>query len=439
MFRSRLKQELASSQETLSSVRAEQNAIDQSLAIIEFDPQGQVLGANRNFLTMLGYSLDELRGKPHRLLCPADYAKSAEYQGFWQRLGRGEAITGKFPRQDKQGRTLWVEASYNPVVDAGGRVTKVTKLASDITEAVEQDQERSSIINALQRSMAIIEFNLAGEILTANQNFSAVMGYSLAEIKGKHHRIFCTREDGQSAAYQAFWQRLNRGEFIADQFKRVGRNGQTIWLSATYNPVFDHNQRLYKVIKFANDITEQVLRQEAESRAAKMAYDISRQTDAIAQRGAGVVQEAAAVMGKVADEVSTAVASIEALSQQSQHISNIVNTISGIAEQTNLLALNAAIEAARAGEQGRGFAVVADEVRNLAARTSQATVEIVDVVRRNHELAQAAVTQMASSSAETAQGVNLANQAGAVILEIQDGAQQVVSAIGQFASRLDQV
>ncbi|MBD9483428.1 PAS domain-containing methyl-accepting chemotaxis protein [Pseudomonas sp. PDM14] len=439
MFRSRLKQELATSQETLSSIRAEQNAIDQSLAIIEFDPQGRVLTANRNFLDVLGYSLEEIRGQSHRQLCSSEYAKSAEYQTFWQRLGRGEAITGKFPRQDKQGRTVWLEASYNPVLDASGRVTKVTKLASDITQAVEQDHERGSIINALQRSMAIIEFNLAGEILTANQNFSAVMGYSLAEIKGKHHRIFCTREESQSAAYQAFWQRLNRGEFIADQFKRVGRNGQTIWLSATYNPVFDHDQRLCKVIKFANDITEQVLRQEAESRAAKMAYDISRQTDAIAQRGASVVQEAAAVMGKVASEVSTAVASIEALSQQSQSISNIVNTISGIAEQTNLLALNAAIEAARAGEQGRGFAVVADEVRNLAARTSQATVEIVDVVRRNHELAQAAVMQMASSSAETAQGVSLANQAGAVILEIQDGAQQVVSAIGQFASRLEQV
>ncbi|MFJ2318870.1 methyl-accepting chemotaxis protein [Pseudomonas sp. NPDC087817] len=178
--------------------------------------------------------------------------------------------------------------------------------------------------------------------------------------------------------------------------------------------------------------------QHAESDAAKLAYDISQQTDESARHGAKVISETVEVVRGIADELSKSAEGITAVNQQSEMISSIVKTIRGIAEQTNLLALNAAIEAARAGEQGRGFAVVADEVRNLAARTSQATVEIVEVVKRNHELAQDAVESMQSSRLKVDQGVNLVNQAGDVIEEIQSGARQVVEAVRQFTEALEE-
>ena len=286
--------------------------------------------------------------------------------------------------------------------------------------------------------MAMIEFNLQGEVLTANDNFLNTMGYRLEDIRGKHHRLFCNREEADSAGYKNFWAQLNRGEYVSGRFQRVGRNGQPIWLRATYNPVFDSNGKLYKVVKFASDVTEQVQHQEAESRAARIAYDTALQTDATAQQGAQVVQHTVEVMQGIAGELNRAAEGISAVSEQSEMISSIVQTIRGIAEQTNLLALNAAIEAARAGEQGRGFAVVADEVRSLAGRTSQATVEIVEVVRRNHELAQGAVNSMDASKDKAEQGVHLANEAGAVILEIQEGARRVVDAISQFTATLEQ-
>lgn len=286
--------------------------------------------------------------------------------------------------------------------------------------------------------MAVIEFNLQGEVLTANDNFLSVMGYRLDEIRGKHHRLFCERSESESTDYRQFWERLNRGEFFSGRFKRVKQHGATVWLRATYNPVFDNQGRLYKVVKFASDITDQVHQQEAETQAARLAYDTSLHTDSTAQQGAQVVQRTVEVMQSIAGELNRAADGISAVSQQSEMISSIVQTIRGIAEQTNLLALNAAIEAARAGEQGRGFAVVADEVRNLAARTSQATVEIVEVVRRNHELAQGAVNSMEASKEKAEQGVTLANEAGQVILDIQDGARQVVQAISQFTATLEQ-
>ncbi|WP_276583865.1 PAS domain-containing methyl-accepting chemotaxis protein [Pseudomonas sp. RIT-PI-AD] len=438
MFNARLKHQLADCQAALQTLRAEQDAIGRSLAFIEFAPDGTILTANPKFLAILGYRLEDIQGQHHRMLCPPDQHASADEQRLWSRLNGGETVSGKFLRLAKGGRPVWLEASYNPVRGTDGRILKVIEQAADVTATVAQGQEHASIIDALNRSTAVIEFNLAGEVLTANGNFLHTLGYSLDAIKGKHHSLFCERGETESAEYQQFWQRLNRGEFIAGRFKRIDRNGRVIWLNATYNPVLGEDKRPYKVIKFAHDITDQVNRHDAESQAAHIAYTTSLQTDTIAHRGGTVVQEAVEVMRKVADEVQQASEGIEALSQQSQMISTIVGTISGIAEQTNLLALNAAIEAARAGEQGRGFAVVADEVRHLAARTSQATVEIVEVVRKNHDLAEAAVARMVVSRNQAEQGVSLANQAGKVIQEIQDGAQHVVEAISQFASTLKQ-
>ena len=438
MFNSHLKQTLAHCQLQLSDASATLAALDRSMALIEFQPDGTILNANSNFLSLMGYTLAEVRGQHHRLFCEPGQSSSREYSEFWRRLASGEFVSERFLRRDKQGREIWLEGSYNPVLSASGRVEKVVKIAADISVQVRMEQEQNSLINAINRSMAMIEFNLQGEVLTANDNFLNTMGYRLEDIRGKHHRLFCNREEADSAGYKSFWAQLNRGEYVSGRFQRVGRNGQPIWLRATYNPVFDSNGKLYKVVKFASDVTEQVQHQEAESRAARIAYDTALQTDATAQQGAQVVQHTVEVMQGIAGELNRAAEGISAVSEQSEMISSIVQTIRGIAEQTNLLALNAAIEAARAGEQGRGFAVVADEVRSLAGRTSQATVEIVEVVRRNHELAQGAVNSMDASKDKAEQGVRLANEAGAVILEIQEGARRVVDAISQFTATLEQ-
>ena len=438
MFNKAIKQALSSALAKLRAAEARKMAVDRSTAMIEFKPDGTIVSANENLLATMGYRLEEIVGQHHRIFCFPDYQASAEYRKFWQRLAAGEFIRERFLRRHKQGQEVWLEASYNPIKGPDGRIEGVLKLATDITALVAREQEQNSMVEAISRSMAVIAFNPKGEVLEANENFEQTMGYRLNEIRGKHHRMFCTREEADSAEYRRFWERLNKGEFFSGRFQRINRHGDTIWLSATYNPVFDASGRLYKVVKFARDVTGLVRQQQAESEAAKLAYDISQQTDESARHGAKVIRETVDVVRGIADELSRAAEGITAVSQQSEMISSIVQVIRGIAEQTNLLALNAAIEAARAGEQGRGFAVVADEVRNLAARTSQATVEIVEVVKRNHELAQVSVDSMQASRHKVDQGVNLVNQAGDVIEEIQSGARQVVDAVRQFADALEE-
>ncbi|PTS84949.1 pili assembly chaperone [Pseudomonas sp. HMWF032] len=437
MFGTALRTELQQSQLQLASYQHLLAAIRQAFAVIEFTPEGEILDASQPFLSVMGYSLDELRGQHHRLFCSHEQTSSPAYAQFWRRLASGETFCDRYKRVAKGGREVWLEACYMPVRNADGKVVRVVKIATDITTRMHAELQHESYMNAINRSMAMIEFNMSGEVQTANENFLGTTGYRLDEIRGKHHRLFCAHEEVSSEAYRNFWQRLTHGEVFSGRFKRVGKSGRTIWLRATYNPLFDANGRQYGVVKFATDITEQVEQREAESAAARLAYGIARQTGSSADAGSETVREAVHVVRGVAEELVDVAQRIEALGAQSERISSIVQVIRGIAEQTNLLALNAAIEAARAGEQGRGFAVVADEVRNLAARTSQATVEINDVVRLNHDLATQAVSGMDGSKQHAEKGVLLVNQAGEMILKIRDEAQRVVDAIGQFTNVIE--
>ncbi|MCS4248885.1 methyl-accepting chemotaxis protein [Pseudomonas sp. BIGb0164] len=423
---------------TLQQANAQQasllEAIERSMAVIEFDLHGNVLRANDNFLKTLGYRAEQILGQPHRMFCTPAFARSAEYNLLWTQLRNGQFQSGTFERVAGDGHSVWLEASYNPVRDETGQVIKVVKYAMDVTPRLQAESEANAKLGAIDRAMAVIEFNLDGTILTANANFLQRMGYSLAQIQGQHHRLFCKPELANSAAYTEFWKRLNQGELFNGQFERVDKHGQTVWLEANYNPVYDASGRLCKVVKFASDVTARVQQHAADAQSAAQAYHISLNTRDIAEKGADVIQQTASGMRDIAADIDGSSQLIAKLGERSQQITAIVNTIRGIADQTNLLALNAAIEAARAGEQGRGFAVVADEVRQLAARTSGSTAEISSMIAMIQDETRQAIDSMDGTRDRAAQGVELANRAGTVILQIREGTSEAVQAVSAFAN-----
>ncbi|PTQ72331.1 methyl-accepting chemotaxis sensory transducer with Pas/Pac sensor [Pseudomonas sp. GV071] len=436
MFNSQLKQRLAVLEEEVARTRQVKESLYEEMLVLEVDTAGKITFANENFLREMLYRPEQLIGRPLDEFFPNSFRQEENYRRIKHSLQQGDHLRGAFRLLRGNGEEAWLRLIWQPMRDSKAKLTSFSLFANDLTRTIEASKEHEGIINALLRSTAVIEFNLKGEVLNANDRFLGAMGYKLDQIKGKHHSQFCEPQEVNSPGYKEFWAKLNRGEFVAGRFKRVDAFGRPVWLEASYNPVHDAHDRLYKVVKFATVISDQVNQEIAVAEAANIAYSTSQQTDLSAQKGATVVQQTVDVMRQISLQVQDAAQGIEALDKQSQLISSIIKTISGIAGQTNLLALNAAIEAARAGEQGRGFAVVADEVRLLAGRTSQAAEEIVEVVQKNQQLAQTAVDSMSSSRQQAEQGLGLANEAGAVIVEIQDGAQKVVDAIGQFANQL---
>ncbi len=437
MLGTRIKAELAAMKAEVDGLKGLMGALERSMAVAEFDLDGKLIRANDNFLTAMGYRAEELTGKNHREFCSPALSRSSQYSELWASLRAGRFVSGTFQRVDKNGHGVWLEASYNPVLDAQGKPSKVVKYALDVTQKVMQDSESRGKLAAVDRAMAVCEFDLNGNVLTANNNFLNVMGYALNEIKGKHHRGFCEQGLVNSSEYGDFWRRLNQGEFFSGQFKRLGKHGKVVWLEATYNPVYDAEGKLFKIVKFASDITEHVEKQEADSLGASRAYHISTETEKVAEQGTLVIQETAREMRQIADSIGASAKLVGQLGSRSEQITAIVNTIRGIADQTNLLALNAAIEAARAGDQGRGFAVVADEVRQLAGRTSGSTTEIADMIGKILNETREAVASMGSTQEGAIRGVTLADQAGQVIIQIRDGASEAVEAVSMFATRFD--
>lgn len=242
----------------LADLRGQLTAIRKSLGVIELSLDGTVLDANENFLRTLGYTLDEIRGQHHRMFVEPAMRDSPRYRDFWAKLGRGEYDAGQYKRIGKHGREVWIQASYNPILSSDGRILKIVKYATDITADTLRHADMEGQIAAINKAQAVIEFSMDGTILGANDNFLNALGYTLEEIRGKHHSLFVPPDERLSEHYRAFWAKLGRGEYDAGQYRRIGKNGREVWIQASYNPIFDMNGRAIKVVKYASDTTAQV-------------------------------------------------------------------------------------------------------------------------------------------------------------------------------------
>ena len=407
----------------LTELRSLREALESSYAIIEFSTEGEILSANKNFLDVMQYRSNEIIGKHHRMFVLPEDAAGSEYQQFWIKLKSGQAFSNDFRRVKKDGSIVWIRATYTPL-KVDGRVTKVTKLAQDITRAKSIANDSASQLQAIGRSQAVIEFDLDCRVVSANENFQKTMGYTLAELIGKQHREFVTREEAESTQYKAFWNSLRRGTFEAGLFKRISKQGNEVWIQATYNPIINLEGKVYKVVKFATDVTEHVKAQGRTEAIRQVVAQTVGEMNHTIREVSRRVQDTATLATRAETLAKATEQKTQHLDRSSKTIGDVVGVIGDIARQTNLLALNATIEAARAGNAGQGFAVVASEVKRLADQTSHSLSEIsrnvssiqtsvVDVIKGsreiNHAISEVSANTTTVASAIEEQSVTMAN------------------------------
>ena len=491
-------------------------ALDRSLAVITFDPKGRILSANANFCVTMGYAPEEIVGRHHSLFVDESYARTPEYRVFWERLGRGEFDVREYKRLAKGGREVWIQASYNPVLK-GGRVVRVVKVATDITAEKTLSAERAGAVEAISRVQAVVEFKPSGEIVTANENFLSTLGYRLEDVVGRHHRMFMPQGEADLPAYAQFWETLNRGEYVAAEFKRVGQGGREVWIQASYNPVLDAGGRVARVVKYATEVTDRVkavrvmgealsglaagdmqvritcalhpaferMREDFNVAAGQLATtlgavaagagairsgagelagasdDLARRTERQAAgleetaaaldqitatvkktaQGAAHARDTASSAHRAATASSTVVGAVvqamQGIEASSNQIGRIIGVIDEIAFQTNPLALNAGVVAARAGDAGRGFAVVASEVRALAQRSATAAKEIKELVSNSAQQVASGVSSVAQAGTSLEEIVAHVGELNAIVSDIAAAAQEEAQALGQINTAIN--
>jgi len=412
---------------TNEDLRAIAIALDKAQALIEFNLDGTVLHANENFLRTLGYGLEEVVGRHHSMFCEPDYVRSPAYQEFWAKLGRGEEDHAQYRRFAKGGRDVWIDASYNPVFDADGRLYKVVKFAIDITAYKVRANEHAGLVNAMDKSQAVVEFDMAGHVINANENFLAVMGYELSDIQGEHHRVFCEDDYAASLEYRKFWQKLNRGEFDCGRYKRIGNNGKVVWIQASYNPILDLTGKPYKVVKFATDVTDQVLlealvEQKATAERLKVATLLEQVeraargdlTVAIDTSGDQPIDQLAAGMAKMIGDLRGVIAQVVS------EAGKLSSSAGAIAERSCVLAggsqaLGATVEQMNASVDG-----LTESITTIAREAQQAS-DLAQATQAEAEVGVKAVARSIDSMA-------LINQSSEDIGEI-------VKVIGEIASQ----
>jgi len=387
-------------------------ALDRVQAVIEFDLDGTILHANDNFLHALGYRLDDIQGHHHRMFVDREHARSDEYRAFWAKLARGEFDAGQYRRIGKDGREIWIQASYNPVFDSNGRVRKVVKFATDITAQKMQAADFAGQLAAISKSQAVIEFDLTGRILSANANFLGATGYTLEEVRGQHHSMFAEAAYRESAQYREFWTKLGRGEYDAGVYRRLGKDKREIWIQASYNPIFDMNGKPFKVVKYATDITAQVRDTQALQRAVAQTHevvgaakggDLTRRIDTADKTGSiaelcnginalvetmagilGQIKDAADTIGEGAREIAAGnsdlsqrtesqAASLEETASSMDEITSTVRHTADNARQANQFAIEASAIASRGGDAVHG-------VVDTMAKISDSSKKIADII-----------------------------------------------------------
>jgi len=496
---------------TLADYQGQLEAIGKSQAVIAFNLDGTIVDANENFLSVMNYAHDEIVGKHHSMFVEDSVRTSPEYAEFWAKLNRGEFHVGEYKRLGRNGKEVWIQATYNPIRDTTGTLFKVVKYATDVTEAKLASTELRGRVDAIDRAQAVITFEMDGTIVDANENFLATLGYEKDEVVGRHHSMFVDEEYKNSAAYSEFWAALNRGEYDSGEYKRRGKGGKEIWIQATYNPIFDLNGKAYRVVKYATDVSGRVALQDELKRAivetirvanalaegdltvnmegsfagqfADLQAAINRFIESIGstlsnakaaatsvaeatqqlrsssahlKEGASEQREAcqsssqalaetssmvtatagnasrandlAQATSAAADEGSQKMAALtQAMSdiaESSEEIANIIKVIDELAFQTNLLAVNAAVEAARAGRHGRGFAVVAQEVRSLAGRSAKAAQATADLIK--------------GSTETVARGVRNVEDTAASLGGIQENVGKMRDLVGEISAACDE-
>ncbi|SFT01296.1 PAS domain-containing methyl-accepting chemotaxis protein [Methylobacterium sp. yr668] len=450
-------------------------ALDRVQGVIEFDLAGRILSANRNFLDVVGYTLPEIVGQHHSMFMEPAQRDAPDYRAFWERLRSGTFESGQFQRVGRGGRSIWIQASYNPMLDVRGRPYKVVKFATDITQQRTEEADRAGQIAAIDKVQAVIAFDLDGTVIAVNDNFLAAMGYSRAEVLGQHHSLFVEPAYRECEAYRAFWAALRNGTYQAAQFRRIGKDGREVWIQASYNPILDAAGRPYKVVKFATDISDQVrlfanLRTLIDQNfgeieqavthsttAASLASSAADSTSGNVQTVAAAAEELAASVAEMSQSIvrsqsatDTAYACVQdadghtkRLAETATAMTGIVGLIQDIAGQINLLALNATIEAARAGAAGRGFAVVASEVKALADQAARATGqingEIASVQRVSQEVVQAlssigsSVSVMRETVVATAAAIE---EQSAVTRDLAESMQSAAGAVTEITGNI---